>query len=659
MQSNKNNKSILRRCIEKLCDGFNISWRVVVMLIVGVALIILFCLDGRSRLSTSSLNGSYEKPAYSPNSSSSIFIYMCGSNLESKQGLASKNIDELLNADIPDNVTVVIETGGAKEWKSHNISNNKLQRYTIKDKKLFLEEELDSASMGSEETFTDFLKWGKEKYPADRNFLVLWDHGSSSAQGVCYDENYANDCLEQEELKNAFHSADLGKKYDMIIFDACYMGCIETASLVQDYFYYMIASQKVVPGSGMNYTEFISSLSSNDDEALGKIICDSFFEKCKKKGVDTEVQLSFYNLAGTDNLIEEINFAGRNLLIRQHTENGNHKIIYAAMNSVINDGSEKNNVVDLLTYMENAIRIDSKGHYDKIKKAKAELLPYQVKGENSECSGVSLYYPLHYDESQLQEYLEICPIDNYATLLKDIYSNVPTEPIGFENTGSVNSNGRFEITLTDSSCPYLFGAEIRLWKEQENHPNNYVLLGTDAIEIYGTNFLNDFSKLTLEDNFDGKWYHLEGHPLLTDVVLRRHTTSVYAPINVNGSDTLLNFLRFNTANKKILSVGMIGVEQDEYGFPSRDIKTLSKGDKVRVYAATNEGEDFNALQEEFTIENDITKIDRIELPEGKYRIQFIISDILGNTIGSDYAVLELINEGDNISVTVTDVISSK
>ena len=73
------------------------------------------------------------KPVYDPDASCSIFIYMCGSNLESKSGLAGKDIDELLKADIPDKVNVVIETGGAAKWRSHDIANDKLQRYIVKN----------------------------------------------------------------------------------------------------------------------------------------------------------------------------------------------------------------------------------------------------------------------------------------------------------------------------------------------------------------------------------------------------------------------------------------------------------------------------------------------------------------------------------------------
>lgn len=44
-----------------------------------------------------------------------LLIYMCGSSLESKNGSASDDISELLSAEIPDKVNVVLETGGCIE----------------------------------------------------------------------------------------------------------------------------------------------------------------------------------------------------------------------------------------------------------------------------------------------------------------------------------------------------------------------------------------------------------------------------------------------------------------------------------------------------------------------------------------------------------------
>ncbi len=47
-----------------------------------------------------------------------VFIYMCGSNLETKQGLAGKNIDEILSKDFGNDINIVIETGGGMDYKA-------------------------------------------------------------------------------------------------------------------------------------------------------------------------------------------------------------------------------------------------------------------------------------------------------------------------------------------------------------------------------------------------------------------------------------------------------------------------------------------------------------------------------------------------------------
>lgn len=44
----------------------------------------------------------------------SVFLYLCGSNLETQMGAAGKNLDEILAADIPDNVNVVIRPAARK-----------------------------------------------------------------------------------------------------------------------------------------------------------------------------------------------------------------------------------------------------------------------------------------------------------------------------------------------------------------------------------------------------------------------------------------------------------------------------------------------------------------------------------------------------------------
>ena len=240
--------------------------------------------------------------------SKTLFIYMCGSNLETKQGLAGKNIDELLTASVGDDVNIVIETGGAATWRSHNIDNNALQRYEVKDGSLNLIESLPNGNMGESETLGDFLKWGSENYPAERDMLVLWDHGGGSAKGVCFDENYSFDSLSLAELKEALDNAQLKSKLDFITFDACLMATIEVVSVMSDYSDYMIASEEIIPAGGMDYKAMCEAFASDkSNEEIGKKICDSFMDKCKSTGKDTYSTLSLINLSNADELVKQFN----------------------------------------------------------------------------------------------------------------------------------------------------------------------------------------------------------------------------------------------------------------------------------------------------------------------------------------------------------------
>ena len=132
-----------------------------------------------------------------------IMIYMCGSDLESQYGFASEDIKEILSVENqPDDVNIIIETGGCKRWKSYNISNRKLSRYHIENNKLVLDTTLKNASMGEKSTFESFLTWGLESYPAEKTGLIIWNHGGALS-GACYDDNYNGDTLLNSEATHS------------------------------------------------------------------------------------------------------------------------------------------------------------------------------------------------------------------------------------------------------------------------------------------------------------------------------------------------------------------------------------------------------------------------------------------------------------------------
>ena len=94
-----------------------------------------------------------------------LLVYICGSDLESGSGYASSDIAEMIKGNPGEDVTVVIQTGGASEWDNNMVKAGELGRYIIDDADLTLLESLPNADMGESSTLEDFVTWGVTNYP--------------------------------------------------------------------------------------------------------------------------------------------------------------------------------------------------------------------------------------------------------------------------------------------------------------------------------------------------------------------------------------------------------------------------------------------------------------------------------------------------------------
>ena len=213
-----------------------------------------------------------------------VLIYICGSNLESdyassNQGLATGDIQEILQVSgQPDDVNIVIETGGANSWSSrYGISASNLQRYHVANKKLVLDESLSYASMGLTSTLQSFVKYGFDNYDAQRMSLVLWNHGGAM-RGVCYDEKKNDDNLLNTEVQSAITNAlPSGRKLDWIGYDACLMQVQDIAEMNSAYAGYMIASEESEAGYGWDYNTWVDDLyAKKSTPVILKAIVDGF-----------------------------------------------------------------------------------------------------------------------------------------------------------------------------------------------------------------------------------------------------------------------------------------------------------------------------------------------------------------------------------------------
>ena len=350
-----------------------------------------------------------------------IFVYLCGSDLESDGGAATDDLAEMQSASTGDNVRFVVETGGASSWSNEYASADALHRFVIQNEEIEEVATVDNMSMGDTATLTDFLRWGVKEYPAEHMGVVFWNHGGGSITGVCYDENFDSDSLSLIEIDSAFYSIfdEMTDRFEFVGFDACLMGTVETANVLANYSCYMIGSEELEPGSGWDYTAIGNFLANNPDatgEALGKEVCDSYLAACEAIDDSAEATLAVINLEKVDDLLVAFNSFAKSMY-----ESGDNAESLSGMIREIrytenfggNDKSEGfTNMVDLGGLAEACSSFTSGS--DDVKNALAQAVAYKVSGGNHETAGgLAMYYPLQVGGSQELAFFETISISPY------------------------------------------------------------------------------------------------------------------------------------------------------------------------------------------------------------------------------------------------------
>lgn len=139
-----------------------------------------------------------------------IMVYMCGTDLESKSAMATKDLVEMTRATLGGNVQILVYTGGCTKWNNNVVSSQYNQLYQVADGGLkCLVSNAGTGSMTNPDTLADFILWCAENYPANRNELILWDHGGGSVSGFGYDQKYARSGSREFARSMAIDQIDL------------------------------------------------------------------------------------------------------------------------------------------------------------------------------------------------------------------------------------------------------------------------------------------------------------------------------------------------------------------------------------------------------------------------------------------------------------------
>ena len=208
---------------------------------------------------------------YSPDQTWLIMLYLAGDNNLEEELFFDLNEAELIGSSNQVHIVAQFDryAGEENDFTGDGNWTTAKRFYLNQDSDLYRIGSTELADLGevdtaAAETLADFLSWAMTNYPADRNVLIMSDHGSGWLGGWQDDESGSNMYPEDLEagLKQGLRAAGVGR-LDMIGFDACLMSQIEIISSVAPYARYMVASEEYEHGFGWAYAAFLNYLTTN------------------------------------------------------------------------------------------------------------------------------------------------------------------------------------------------------------------------------------------------------------------------------------------------------------------------------------------------------------------------------------------------------------
>ncbi len=627
-----------------------------------------------------------------------IFVYLCGTDLESENSLGSGDLEEMIGADTGDAVRFIIQTGGCAEWRNSMVNDDRSQRFIVQDGDMTELDSFSQSAMGREDTLTDFLTWGVENYASEHMGLIFWNHGGGSITGVCFDENDDNDSLDLTELNNSLYAATRknGRRFDFIGFDACLMGTVETANVLASYSDYMIGSEELEPGSGWDYTRIGNFIGKNPDidtPSVGKEICDSFYDACEAEDDEYGVTLSLIDLSKMDTLLKDFNTFAMNMYETSADASVQGDIVRAVLEADNFGGNNRSegytNMVDMGGLVSACSEYVS-GTQSVMQDIKDCVIYYRSGSQHTDASGLSMYYPLSIQGSQeLAVFGKVCVSPYYLSFVDRLEKTGSTGNLdysydddtwfdddwwswGFEDEDEQEYDDYWDYMddyEAGGNSPFitfarepgfdadgLYGFQL----DEDGYYNTAAVSafvyemtpdGSEMIELGETSdVIVDWESGSVTDNFDGYWLSLpDGQNLATYIVEETDEAVIYTcPIMLNGYETNLRIRQSYDDGEVTIEGAWEGIT--DYGAAARDIVKLNPGDIITpLYTAysMDSDDEYSYYGYEYKYTSDTAIVyDYMEVSD--YLYSFCIDDIYG-----DYYITEpvMFNLDENGEVT--------
>ncbi len=598
-----------------------------------------------------------------------IMVYMCGTDLESNYGAATADITEMCEAKINDSVNILLYTGGTGVWQNNLISPDTNQIWQVVEGGLVcVEEDMGARSMTDPSTLSDFVSYCGQHYPANRNVLIMWDHGGGALYGYGIDENFGGDSMQINEIDSALENA--GVKFDWIGFDACLMATVETACMAEHHADYMIGSEEVEPGSGWFYTDWLNLICENPStptEEIGKTIVDDFIRVCQEENPMNECTLSIVDLTKMGNVYNALCVFASNA--REQLDGNHFKIVSHSVSNTRSFGDDSYDTIDLMHFAQNC---DIEGSKELVDAVDDAVTYASASGNIANANGMTVYVPYHdmdAFENMLAIYSDIGLEGEYTEFIRTfanivvggqeyIGSNTPvealdggTEPGGlpdfsnwsacswfdeeyvsgyadsYEETAydggelTVEDRGEyFALTLSDEDWEILSDIQMQLFYDDGE---GYIDLGTD-------NYFEVDDDGALMVDYDGYWFAMGDEIVSLYVSTTEDCVEGYIPCELNGEYVNL-LVRWNEEGTGIIEGA---VRFYENGMSMKGLIPVEDGDEIQLicdyYTYDGEYDDAYCLDEPFVYDSSVG-IEYTPSGEGGYLLYYCLTDIYNNT----------------------------
>ena len=617
-----------------------------------------------------------------------VMLYLCGTDLESAGGMATTNLT-MISKTVPDSqVNFVFQTGGTKQWNPTGseemkleLSTDKLQRWSYSGEGFKLEKELENASMAKYSTLSDFIQWSAENYPAEKNILIMWDHGCGSARGLIMDELHDKAIMSLEGLERALKAG--GVHFDIFMTDTCLMASLETAQAVKPYADYLLASEEVVPGMGTNYEEFLQNLYDEPDcgpVRLGRNICNATQVMYAEEGGGSSLNgltFSLIDLSKVDAVAEAFE--------------AYMKEVVALVKDPVAFGQYLDAVSSVDRYMERTMwdiydlaRRGMKGGISKevvlkLENAVDEAVIHNIRGSyHPYAHGMSVYMEYNGGTRDLDRLARTCKNPWQMAFLDAVSLKWDAPAWATEIVGEVPQlrpelyTVKYDTEVSEDQSHYVIhinsgiqsGAFIRyeLQRYDEALQVWYELGESEDVKWIA----EDGGKMSFEADFDGKWISTQNELLsVTSKEVKGNTVLLQATVKVPDLTDEIKKLRIlaeypeNLDYSQPVDPNAEPVEHEiKYtptgvwdGYDSStglaDRNTWAMGDLLGtrlvickpVYSDYLESTGDMRYCDAIVINQDFS-VEEMVLPEGKYRIRYTVSDMLDRTYKSDFVELQ-------------------